>query len=443
MNSVDAKQKEATGVLIKLREAGFQAYFVGGCVRDLVMGSQPKDYDVATDAVPGQVQQLFPDGVMVGAQFGVVIVPGKEGLVEVATFRNDGIYADGRHPVRVSYARTAQEDVQRRDFTVNGLLFDPIEEKVLDYVGGQRDIRERRIRAIGQPYLRFQEDHLRMLRAVRFAARLGFSLDPAVLAGIRDAPELIDGVSRERVRDELVKILTEGSPRRGFELLDQTGLLAVILPEIKALQGVAQPPQFHPEGDVWTHTLMMLEGLRSPTETLAMGVLLHDVGKPPTFKIRERIRFDNHVEVGAKMAGDICRRLRFSSQVTDRVVALVQNHLRFKDLPQMRRSTQLRFLRMEGFDEHLELHRLDCMASHRNLANYELAKRLLEETPAEEIKPEPLIRGNDLIEAGYTPGPLFKEILHAVEDAQLEGAIKSRGEALNLVQEKFPIEAGR
>ena len=349
---MDAKRKTATEVLVRLRSAGFQAYFVGGCVRDLVMGHEPKDYDVATDALPDQVQRLFTDSLTVGAQFGVVIVPGAAGPVEVATFRNDGIYDDGRHPRQVSYARTPEEDVRRRDFTINGLLLDPVEDKVLDYVGGERDIRERRIRAIGQPFRRFQEDHLRMLRAVRFAARFGFSLDSTVLLAIRESADLIATVSRERVRDEILKILTEGSARRGFELLDETTLLEFILPEVKAMQGVMQPPQFHPEGDVWTHTLMMLEGLQSPTVTLALGLLLHDVGKPPTFTVRERIRFDNHVEVGAKMAGEICRRLRLPCQQTDRVIALVQNHLRFKDLPRMRRSTQLRFLRMDGFDEH-------------------------------------------------------------------------------------------
>jgi poly(A) polymerase len=439
MKSMDMGRHVATEVLIRLRTAGFQAYFVGGCVRDLVMGYEPKDFDVATDAVPEQVQRLFPNSLMVGAQFGVVIVPGTEGPVEVATFRNDGIYDDGRHPRQVRYARTPQEDVRRRDFTINGLLFDPVQDQVLDYVGGERDIRERRIRAIGEPFMRFQEDHLRMLRAVRFAARLGFSLDAGVLSAIRDSAELIQNVSQERVRDELLKILTERSPRRGFDLLDETRLLEFILPEVKAMQGVAQPAQFHPEGDVWTHTLIMLEGLRSPTVTLALGVLLHDVGKPATFTVRERIRFDGHVEVGAKMAGAICRRLRLSLQQIERVVALVQNHLRFKDLPQMRRSTQLRFLRMDGFEEHLELHRLDCVASHGNLSNYELAQRLLREASPEEIKPQRLLSGDELIAAGYTPGPRFKQILHAVEDAQLEGLIHSREDAMRLVREEFPL----
>jgi poly(A) polymerase len=286
---------------------------------------------------------------------------------------------------------------------------------------------------------RFSEDRLRMLRAVRFTARFGFKLEPAVLTAIRRLAAQIHDVSAERVRDEIVKILTEGQARRGFELLDESGLLQEVLPEVKRLQGVEQPPEFHPEGDVWIHTLLMLERLREPTPTLALGVLLHDVGKPPTFTIRERIRFDNHMEVGAKMAEEICSRLRLSARETERVVELVRQHLRFKDFPRMRRSTQLRFLRQGGFEEHLELHRLDCLASHGDLTNYELARRMLEETPQEEIKPAPLLRGDDLIAQGYSPGPIFKRILQAVEDAQLEGRIHTRGEALRLVEEQFPL----
>jgi poly(A) polymerase len=278
-----------------------------------------------------------------------------------------------------------------------------------------------------------------MLRAVRFTARFGFALDGATLEAIRKLAALIHDVSAERVRDEIVKILTEGRARRGFELLEETGLLAEVLPEVKALQGVAQPPEFHPEGDVWVHTLMMLEGLRAPSATLALGVLLHDVGKPPTFTVRERIRFDNHVEVGARMAEAICGRLRFPSRETERVVELVCHHLRFKDFPKMRRSTQMRFLRMEGFDEHLELHRLDCLASHGDLTHYDLARRLVEETPEEQIKPTPLVRGDDLIAQGYTPGPLFKKILQTVEDAQLEGKLRTREDALRLLAEQFPL----
>ena len=436
---MEAKRQAATEIVKQLREAGFQAYWVGGCVRDLVMGREPKDFDITTDATPTQVTQLFPQSLTVGAQFGVVIVPRPEGDFEVATFRSDGCYTDGRHPAEVRYTRTAEEDVQRRDFTINGLLYDPVEKCVLDYVGGEADIRARRLRTIGDPIQRFNEDHLRMLRAVRFAARFLFTPEHALIDAIRQLAPQIREVSAERIRDEIVKILTEGQARRGFELLDETGLLQEVLPKVKTLQGVEQPPEFHPEGDVWTHTLLMLEGLRAPTNTLALGVLLHDVGKPPTFNRRERIRFDNHVEIGAKMAEEICTRLRLSFRETERIVELVRHHLRFKDFPHMRRSTQLRFLRLEGFEEHLELHRLDCLASHGDLSTYAMVKQMMEETPAEEIRPEPLLRGDDLIAQGYTPGPLFKEMLQAIEDAQLEGRIHTHADALRLVSERFPL----
>jgi putative nucleotidyltransferase with HDIG domain len=439
---MDAKRAAATAILERLRSKGFEAYLVGGCVRDMLMGNSPLDYDVTTAATPPEVLKLFPEALTVGVQFGVVIVPDPAGDVEVATFRSDGIYADGRHPGEVRFSQTAREDVQRRDFTINGLLYDPMADQVLDYVGGQADLRARRLRTIGDPVARFNEDRLRMLRAVRFTARFGFKLDGATLAAIRQWAPQIHEVSSERTRDEIVKILTAGPARAGFELLDDSGLLVEVLPEVKRMQGVQQPPEFHPEGDVWTHTLMMLSGLHAPTPILALGVLLHDVGKPPTFAIRERIRFDNHVEVGARMAEEICQRLRLSTHENQRVVELVRHHLRFKDFPRMKRSTQLRFLRMEGFEEHLELHRLDCIASHGNLTNYELARKMLEDTPQETIKPTPLLRGDDLIAMGHAPGPLFRVMLRAVEDAQLEGRIHNLSEALRLIQEQFPLAGG-
>jgi len=435
---MEAKRQAATQIVRRLRDAGFEAYLVGGCVRDIVMGHEPKDYDVATSAQPPQVVGMFPESLTVGAHFGVVIVPGEAGNVEVATFRRDGLYTDGRHPVHVEYAQSAEEDVRRRDFTINGLLYDPLQNKVIDYVGGQADISGRRVRAVGDPYQRFSEDRLRMLRAVRFAARFKFELDPAAADAIRTLAGEIRLISAERIRDEILKILIEGQARRGFELLDSTSLLEQVLPEVKAMQGVEQPPEFHPEGDVWTHTLMMLDGLKSPTPTLALGVLLHDVGKPSTFAVRERIRFDNHVEVGAKMAEEICKRLRLPVRDTERVVELVRHHLRFKDLPRMKRSTQIRFLRMQGFEEHLELHRLDCLASHGKLENYELATQMLGELPEEAIRPPRLLTGIDLIHEGYKPGPVFKQILQAVEDAQLEGEIQTQEDALRLVHQRFP-----
>jgi poly(A) polymerase len=435
-----------------LRSKGHQAYFVGGCVRDILLQREPADYDVATDATPERVEQIFPNSLTVGAKFGVVVVVQEAEMghpteirpvtVEVATFRSDVGYSDGRHPDKVVYSSIPQEDVQRRDFTINGLLLDPETNAVLDFVGGRDDLRAGIIRAIGQPEERFREDKLRMLRAVRFAARFGYTIEPETLRAIQKfAPEL-GQVSAERLRDELTKLLTEGAARRGFELLDETRLLPELLPEISRMKGVEQPPQFHPEGDVWIHTLLMLEGLPArSSSTLAWGVLLHDVGKPPTFTPPSgpngRIRFDRHVEVGTVMAEQICERLRFSNDDTTQIASLVANHLRFKDVPQMKRSTLKRFVRLDRFDEHLELHRLDCSSSHRNLDNYEFMRRFLAETPPDEVRPPRLLIGDDLIDMGFRPGPEFKEILHAAEDAQLEGSIRTHDDALTWLREHY------
>jgi poly(A) polymerase len=437
-----------------LREAGHQAYFVGGCVRDLLLKRPVADYDVATDATPERVQQLFPESLAVGAKFGVILVvesptqpfasPGEaQGQVEVATFRSDVGYSDGRHPDRVEYARTPEEDVARRDFTINGMLMDPATGEVLDHVGGRKDLEARIIRAIGEPERRFAEDKLRMVRAVRFAARFGFTIETATFAAIRKLAAQVRQVSAERLRDELTKVLTEGRARRGFELLDETGLLAVLLPEVARMEGVEQPPQFHPEGDVWIHTRLMLERLREGcSPTLAWGVLLHDVGKPPTFTPPDspegRIRFDEHVEVGTKMAEEIARRLRFSNEETEQVSALVANHLRFKDVFRMKPSTLKRFVRLPKFEEHLELHRLDCLASHGMLDSYEFVEKFLRETPPEQVRPARLVTGEDLKALGYQPGPQFAVILKAVEDAQLEGQLTTRKQALAFVKKNFP-----
>jgi len=314
---------------------------------------------------------------------------------------------------------------------------DPSDGRVLDFIDGQADLKQGVIRAIGDPYARFREDHLRLMRGVRFAARLGFAIEPATMDAIRRDHALILKVATERVRDELTRILTEGGARRGFELLDESGMLADILPEVSAMKGVAQPPEYHPEGDVWTHTLMLLEQLRNPTVTLALAALLHDVGKPPTFRVADRIRFDGHVEEGMRMAEAILNRLRYSRVEIDQVEALIGSHMKFKDVHRMKESTLKRFLRMPEFEEHLELHRMDVMASSRRLENYELAKRKLEEFGEKALKPEPLITGEDLIAAGYAPGPAFAKILHSVEDAQLEGRIATAGEALALVREMY------
>jgi poly(A) polymerase len=425
-----------------LREAGHQALLAGGCVRDLLLGREPVDYDVATGATPDQVMQLFPDSVAVGAQFGVVQVWHEDRKVEVATFRADTSYSDGRHPDSVIYTQSPREDVQRRDFTINGLLMRPETGEVLDFVGGQEDLRAGVIRAIGEPERRFSEDRLRLMRAVRFAARFHFAIESKTSAAIWRHANKIRSVSSERLRDELTKILTEGAARRGFELLDEAGLLMEVLPEVTAMKGVQQPPQYHPEGDVWTHTLMMIEGLEAGcSATLAWGVLLHDVGKPPTFRSAketgDRIRFNNHVDVGVRMAEEICRRYRFSNEETAQILALIANHMRFKDVERMRASTLKRFVRLPQFGEHMALHRLDCLSSHRRLDAYEFVGRLLEETPPEGINPPKLLTGNDLQQMGYQPGPLFSEILRSLEDAQLEGEIQTREQAREHVKNRF------
>jgi poly(A) polymerase len=410
---------------------------VGGCVRDLLLGRQPKDYDVATSAPPEEVLRLFPRSGQVGAHFGVVLVHEGSACVEVATFRSDLEYRDGRRPAGVRFEIDPREDAIRRDFTINALMMDPFTGEVLDFTDGRRDLEAGIIRAIGEPQRRFREDHLRLLRAVRFAARLGFEIEPATFDAMRTLALAIHRVSAERVRVELARILTEGGPRRGFELLDASGLLQEILPEVAAMKGVEQPPEFHPEGDVWTHTLMMLEGMRNPSVELALGVLLHDVGKPATFRVAERIRFDGHVEKGVEIAHTLLNRLKFPNAVIECVEALIANHMRFKDAPRMRESRLKRFIRMPGFEEHMELHRLDCISSHGSLDNYEFVRRKQNETPPEQLKPDPLITGKDLIAAGYKPGPMFGVVLSEIEDAQLEGAIATRDEAMAMARERL------
>ncbi len=455
----------ALRIVEALRGSGYEAYLAGGCVRDLLLGRKPNDYDVATNATPDVVLEMFPRTFAVGAHFGVVLVapeiaaPETENpgfVTEVATFRSDLAYTDGRHPDAVRYTQTAEDDVRRRDFTINGLLLDPLRgggswdrriadanalrAAVIDHVGGLADLDAGLVRAIGRPELRFEEDRLRMLRGVRFAARFGFELEAVTGRAMRSLASRIHAVSRERVRDELTKMLTEGHARRAFELLDETGLLAEVLPEVARMKGVEQPPQFHPEGDVWTHTLMLLEQLEPDCSmTLAWGALLHDVGKPPTFRrAPDRIRFDGHVEVGAAVAAEICRRFRFSNGETRQVLALIENHMRFMDAQRMKAATLKRFFRLERFDEHLALHRMDCLAASRNLEHWEFVRERRQAMPEEAVRPHPLLTGRDLIAAGYAPGPKFRQMLSAVEDAQLEGAIGTPEEALDLVRERFP-----
>ncbi len=434
----------ANSVCNTLQTNGYEAFLVGGCVRDLLLKREPADYDVATRATPAEVLQLFPQALDVGAQFGVILLIQGSFKVEIATFRSDVGYSDGRHPDQVVYSKTPQEDVQRRDFTMNGLLMRHDTGEVLDFVGGRADLSARIIRAIGDPSRRFVEDKLRMLRAVRFAARFGYIIEPATFAAIRQHASEIHAVSAERIREELSKLLTEGSARRGFELLDELALLPEVLPEVAAMKGIPQPPQYHPEGDVWIHTLLMLEALPAQASpTLVWGTLLHDVGKPPTFRpaseTGDRIRFDGHVEIGVRMTEDICRRLRFSNDDTGQIQALVANHMKFKDVSQMRTATLKRFVRLPHFAEHLELHRLDCLSSHGKLDAYEAVRNFLARTPPAEVKPPRLLSGDDLKDLGYTPGPEFQKMLVSLEDAQLDGTLHTRDQAVEFVKKHYPL----
>jgi poly(A) polymerase len=507
----------ALHIIAALRDAGYEAYLAGGCVRDLLLGREPHDYDVATSATPDVVLDLFPRTFAVGAYFGVVLVATCGGadaacaaeedsrsiVTEVATFRSDGAYSDGRHPDAVRYSLSAEEDVRRRDFTVNGLLLDTeqlfpqglkpgsfaalsarlkscpfkavkeqivpnvgpstplrsaqddrllvsqddssivskgdLHSVVIDYVGGVADLDAGILRAIGEPGARFEEDHLRMLRAVRFGARFGFEIEAGTAGAIKRLAHKTKAVSRERVRDELTKMLTEGHARRAFELLDETALLGEVLPEVARMKGVEQPPQFHPEGDVWLHTLGLLEQLEADCPLpLAWAALLHDIGKPATFCRAERIRFDGHVEVGVAIAAEICRGFRFSNEESRQILSLIENHMRFADALRMKASTLKRFFRLEDFPQHLALHRMDCLAGSGNLDHWNFVRERYESMPEETVRPKPLLTGRELIAAGYKPGAAFRLMLRAVEDAQLEGVITTLSEALELLQRQFP-----
>ena len=432
----EALVNTAKGIVDRLRAAGFEAYFVGGCVRDLVMGKQAKDIDVATNALPEQVGKLFRRTILVGAQFGVVRVLEAGHEFEVATFRADGEYLDGRHPVKVTFC-DARADVLRRDFTINGMLYDPVTDSVIDHVGGKEDIAKRVVRCIGDPVERFQEDKVRVMRAVRFACRLGFVVAPDTSAAAKRIAPKIAEVSAERVRDELLRILMEGGAAKGVQMLRDFGVLEVILPEVVAMEGVPQPEEFHPEGDVLTHTMLALGEMVNPTPQLAMAVLLHDVGKPTCFTDDDRVRFHRHEQVGADTARRICRRLKFSNAQTEVITWLVANHMRVADAPKMRIGRLKRLLREPDFEELLELHRVDCLACHRQMDKWEFCKSKLAEVSQEELRPEPLLSGSDLIDMGYRPGPIFKEILRAVETAQLEGEIATREDAAGFVRARF------
>jgi poly(A) polymerase len=428
----------AVSIVERLRVAGFEAYFAGGCVRDKLLGVPSSDYDVVTSARPDQIEGLFDRTVPVGRQFGIMVVVEKGANFEVATFRQDGPYRDGRRPEHVTFA-DAETDARRRDFTINAMFEDPISGRIIDYVGGRADLDAGILRAVGDPRARFAEDRLRQIRAVRFATRLGLTIDPTTRAALVEEPEKITVVSAERIGDEIVRILTEGAARAGFALLDETGLLDVILPEISAMKGCEQPPDHHPEGDVFTHTLLCLSHLHAGcSETLALGALLHDVAKPVTAELRGgRHTFYGHLERGAEMADVICTRLRRSRAVIDRVAFLVAQHLRHCSATDMRPATLKRFLRQDGIEELLELTRIDALSSNGDLSHYEFCCKALAALGAERAKPPPLVDGEDLIALGFAPGPLFKRILTAVEDGQLEGTLETKEQALEFVRSRW------
>ena len=431
----------AASVVRKLQENGFVAYFAGGSIRDALRGTAPKDIDIATSAKPNQVQELFRRTIPVGLQFGVVRVLEGDFEFEVATFRSDGIYLDGRHPQFVEFS-TPEKDASRRDFTVNGLFYDPVKDKVIDFVGGGEDLGRKLIRAIGLPSERFAEDRLRMLRAIRLASVLAFEIESGTWSAIRAEANEILVVSPERVRDELLKILVDAHRLRGFDLLDKSGLLAAILPEVDALKGCEQPEQFHPEGDVFVHTRMML-GLLGPEANgvQALSVLLHDIGKPPTRSFDpadQRIRFNGHDKVGAEMAEQVMTRLRFSRHEINVVVEAVRNHMIFKDVKQMRPAKLRRFMARPNFEIELELHRVDCAGSHGDLENHQFLVNKASEFAREPLIPPPLIRGDDLIALGLKPGPRMGQLLEAIQTAQLEGEVRTREEALELLKALEP-----
>ena len=435
-------RQNAEAIVSRLQQSGYEAYFVGGCVRDFVRGCAPDDYDIVTSARPEQVVAQFSHTVAIGAKFGVVAVIMDNHPYEVATFRSDDFYIDGRHPSKVQYS-SAKEDVFRRDFTINGLLMDPATNKIVDNVNGRIDIEQKIIRTIGNPDSRFQEDFLRMLRAIRFAANLGFALEPATEKAIEKNAAKIEQISSERIQEELAKILTRGGSRHGFELMDKTGILRQILPEIDKLKGVEQPQRFHPEGDVWRHTMMMLEILSARDEMkdnlcLAWGALLHDVGKAVTRSEDENgVHFYGHVQQGEKIADEIMQRLKLSRAQRETILHLIHCHMVFMNVQKMRPGRLKRFLRMPDFNLHLELHRLDCLASHGILDNYEYCRGRLQHLSEDDLRPPRLVTGDDLIALGFTPGKVIGKVLKEIENEQLEGRITTHEEAIHYIRTKW------
>ena len=434
---MESNKAAAIDIIGKLQEKGHIAYLAGGCVRDMLRGETPKDYDIATSALPEEITSIFTKTREVGVHFGVVIVIVNNQAFDVATFRNDGSYKDGRHPEEVTFS-TPQDDTARRDFTVNGIFFDPISEKYIDFVEGKSDIDKKVIRAIGEPNLRFQEDHLRLLRAIRFAARFDYEIEAETWNSIKSNASGISKISKERIRDELTKILLNENRVLGFDLLVESGLMEHIIPEILQLKGCEQPPQFHPEGDVFVHTRLMLSLLKdAPSIELVLSVLLHDIGKPATYSFDEeadRIRFNGHDKLGAEMSEQILRDLKFSNSIIEDVVQMVANHMTFKDVQKMRQSKLKRFMSRSTFNDEIELHRVDCLGSWGGLDNYDFLNKKMIEFANEPIIPQPLLTGKDLIELGWSPGPDLGQTLNSVQDMQLEGKLNSKDEALDWVK---------
>ncbi len=441
---IDKKLLKETAIDIvkRLREKGYSALFAGGCVRDMLMGNVPEDYDIATDAGPKNIINIFKKTIPVGIHFGVILVIENDFEFEVATFRADGTYSDGRHPDTVTFC-DAKGDALRRDFTINGMFYDPMDNKCFDYVGGENDLKAHLVRAIGNPFERFNEDRLRMIRAVRFASRFNYKIENKTSEAIRKLYDKILTVSAERIREELEKILTNPNPHTGIKMLDELNLLKEILPEVTAMKGVEQPDNYHPEGDVFTHTLLTLSELDITRKSkdlaggweLAMAVLLHDIGKPITFEIADRIRFNNHDNVGAEMAEKICDRLRMSNAEKERITWLVKKHLYLRNAQKMRMGKLKRLFAHDGYPELAELYRVDSLSSTGNLDDYVFCQEMFEKLQEEEIKPEPIITGHDLIAMGLKPGPIFSKILDTIKDEQLEEKITTKEQAIKRVKE--------
>ena len=437
------KEKAALEIVKHLAESGYQALYAGGFVRDMLLNLDEKgDIDIATDATPEIIAGLFPQVIRVGEYFGVMIVVKNSIPFEVATFRSDIGTADGRHPQHIAYV-DAQHDALRRDFTVNGMFFDPLGGKLLDHVCGREDLQKKLVRSIGDPYRRFEEDFLRLIRCIRFAARFGFTIEEATWAALREKAEGITRVSAERIFQELDKILLGPHPDRALTLLHESGLLKIVLPEVSETVGMPQPEQFHPEGDVFAHTVKALSLLARPTRTAAWSVLLHDIGKPPTLFVSDRIRFSNHQHVGAKMAGQVLARLKAPNSLTADVCETIDNHMNFMNVTKMRLSTLKKFLSRPTFEDEMELHRVDCLASHGDISNYDFLRRKQREIPGDEVKPDPLLTGKDLIAMGHAPGPDFKKILGEAYDAQLEGKISTKEEAIEWAKKNYPADHGK